>query len=24
MPVIEHWKLYFFHPERIEELKRAL
>jgi cell division protein FtsB len=24
MPVIDHWKLYFFHPERIEELKRAL
>jgi len=23
-PVIEHWSLYFFHPERIEELKRAL
>lgn len=24
MPVIEHWKLFFFHRERIEELKRAL
>ncbi|MDD4628538.1 MAG: hypothetical protein PHE68_04065 [Candidatus Peribacteraceae bacterium] len=24
MPVIEHWKLYFFHPDRIEELKMAL
>ena len=24
MPVLEHWKLFFFHPERIEELKRAL
>jgi hypothetical protein len=24
MPVIEHWKLFFFHRDRIEELKRAL
>ncbi|MDD5739917.1 MAG: hypothetical protein PHO20_04065, partial [Candidatus Peribacteraceae bacterium] len=24
MPVFEHWKLYFFHRDRIEELKRAL
>lgn len=24
MPVAEHWKLYFFHRDRIEELKRAL
>ena len=24
MPVLEHWKLYFFHRDRIEELKRAL
>jgi cell division protein FtsB len=24
MPVLEHWKLYLFHPERIEELKRAM
>ncbi|MFH0851794.1 MAG: hypothetical protein V1876_03525 [Candidatus Peregrinibacteria bacterium] len=24
MPVFEHWKLYFFHRNRIEELKRAL
>ncbi len=24
MPVLEHWKLYFFHRERIDELKRAL
>ncbi|MDD5041310.1 MAG: hypothetical protein PHX87_03495 [Candidatus Peribacteraceae bacterium] len=24
MPVFEHWKLYFFHSDRIEELKRAL
>lgn len=24
MPVFEHWKLYFFHFDRIEELKRAL
>jgi cell division protein FtsB len=24
MPVFEHWKLYFFHADRIEELKRAL
>ncbi len=21
MPVLEHWKLYFFHPEKIDELK---
>lgn len=24
MPVLEHWKLFFFHRDRIEELKRAL
>lgn len=24
MPVLEHWKLYFFHRDRIEELKRSL
>lgn len=24
MPVPEHWKLFFFHKEKIEELKRAL
>lgn len=24
MPVLEHWKLFLFHPERIEEMKRAL
>ncbi len=24
MPIMEHWKLYFFHRDRIEELKRAL
>lgn len=24
MPVIEHWKLFFFHRERIDELKAAL
>ncbi len=24
MPVIEHWKLYLFHRERMEEFKRAL
>lgn len=24
MPIIEHWKLYFLHRERIEELKRGL
>lgn len=24
MPKIEHWKLYFFYPERIEEIKRSL
>lgn len=24
MPVIDHWKLFFFHRDRIEELKRAL
>ncbi|HBH20395.1 MAG TPA: hypothetical protein DEB30_02680 [Candidatus Peribacter riflensis] len=24
MPVFEHWKLFFFHRDRIEELKRAL
>ncbi|MEK7218584.1 MAG: hypothetical protein AAB728_03920 [Patescibacteria group bacterium] len=24
MPVLEHWKLYLFYPERIEELKRSL
>jgi cell division protein FtsB len=24
MPVIEHWKLYFFGKERIEELKTSL
>lgn len=24
MPVIEHWRLYFFHRDRIEELRRAL
>jgi len=24
MPVIEHWKLYFFRRDRIDELKKAL
>lgn len=24
MPVIEHWRLYLFHRERIEELKMSL
>jgi len=24
MPIMEHWNLYFFHRDRIEELKRAL
>ena len=24
MPVIEHWKLFLFYPEKIEELKKAL
>ena len=24
MPVIEHWRLYLFHREKIEELKRGL
>lgn len=24
MPTLEHWKLYFFHRERIEDLKRGL
>jgi hypothetical protein len=24
MPITEHWTLYFFHKERIEELRRAL
>ncbi|PIQ76595.1 hypothetical protein COU78_02710 [Candidatus Peregrinibacteria bacterium CG10_big_fil_rev_8_21_14_0_10_49_24] len=24
MPVAEHWKLFFFHREKIDELKRAL
>jgi cell division protein FtsB len=24
MPVIEHWKLFFFHRDQLEELKRAL
>lgn len=24
MPVIEHWKLYLFHRERMEEFKKAL
>lgn len=24
MPVIDHWKLFLFHRDRIEELKRAL
>lgn len=24
MPIIEHWKLYLFHREKIEELKRGL
>jgi hypothetical protein len=24
MPVIEHWKLYLFHRERMDELRRAL
>jgi hypothetical protein len=24
MPVIEHWQLYLFYPERVEELKRGV
>lgn len=24
MPVIEHWKLYFFHRDELEELRREL
>ncbi len=24
MPVLEHWNLYFFHKEKIEELRRAI
>lgn len=24
MPVLEHWKLYLFYPERIEDIKRSL
>ncbi|MDD5623872.1 MAG: septum formation initiator family protein [Candidatus Peribacteraceae bacterium] len=24
MPVIEHWKLYFFYRDKIEELKKSL
>lgn len=24
MPVLEHWSLYLFHPERLEELKEGL
>lgn len=24
IPIIEHWKLYFFHREKIQELKRSL
>lgn len=24
MPVIEHWQLYLFHRDRIDEIKRAL
>ena len=24
MPVIEHWKLFIFYPDKIEELKKAL
>lgn len=24
MPTIEHWKIYFFHKEKIEELKRGV
>jgi len=24
MPVLEHWQLYLFHRERIDELKRSL
>ena len=24
MPILEHWKLYFFHREKIEEIKRSL
>lgn len=24
MPVIEHWKLYLFHREKIEEMKKSL
>lgn len=24
MPVLEHWKLFFFHRERIEDLRRNL
>ena len=24
MPTIEHWRLYFFHPDKIEQLKRSL
>lgn len=24
MPILEHWRLYLFHRERVEELKRGL
>ncbi len=24
MPVLEHWQLYLFHPERIQELQQSL
>jgi hypothetical protein len=24
MPVIEHWQLFLFHPERVEDLKRGM
>lgn len=24
MPVIEHWNLYLFHPDKLEELRRGL
>jgi hypothetical protein len=24
MPMLEHWRLYLFHPERVEELQRGV